>query len=199
MTPVLAKETYSPADLLKMPDGNRFELIDGQLVERDVSTWASYVAGEIHATLRMHCRSSKAGWVFPEGTSYQCFPNEPGKVRRADVSFIKMDRLSLAQATAEGHLPISPDLAVEVMSPNDTAYDVDEKVQSYLAAGTSRVWVVNPQVQTVEVHRAQGLGTILRASDELTGEDLLPGFRCIVREFFLPPPGAVSAAPAPAG
>ena len=193
----LFKVAQTPEELLKLPDRERYELINGQLVERDVSTWASYVAGEIHSILRTHSRSNEAGWVLPEGTSYQCFPDQPTKVRRADVSLIRLDRLSLAQATAEGHLPIAPDLAVEVVSPNDNAYEVDEKVQDFLRAGARRVWVVNPQTQTVAVHRAEGIGAILRASDELSGEELLPGFRCPVSDFFRPPPGAMPASSAP--
>ena len=82
---------------------------------------------------------------------------------------------------------------IEVISPNDTAYEVDEKVQLYLDAGTRLVWVVNPQQRTVEVHRPTSLGSILREQDELTGEDVVPGFACRVGDFFAPPPGAVAA------
>jgi Uma2 family endonuclease len=178
--------------LLRIPDGNLYELIDGQLMEHTMSFWSGYVAGEVHARLREYSRTNQAGWVVPEGVTYQCFP-DPARVRKADVSFIRAARLSLAQATAEGHLPIAPDLAVEVVSPNDLAYDVDAKVQDYLQANVSLVWVVNPQVRVVEVHRRHGPGTILREPDELDGEDVLPGFRCPVRELFLPPPGVAPA------
>ncbi len=119
--------------------------------------------------------------------SYQCFPDEPGKVRRPDTSFIRLDRLSLAQATAEGHCTIAPDLAVEVILPNDTAEEIDERAVAFLRAGTSLVWVVNPRVRTVTIHRRQGQGTVLRKEDELTGEDVIPGFRCQGRELFVPP------------
>jgi Uma2 family endonuclease len=44
----------------------------------------------------------------------------------------------------EGHTRIAPDLAAEVMSPNDLAYEVDRKVKEYLAAGVRLVWVINP-------------------------------------------------------
>jgi Uma2 family endonuclease len=189
MSTVAAPTRYTPEDLLKMPDGDRYELVDGQLVEHTMSTWSSYVAGKMYGQLDSHCQANKAGWVLPEGTTYQCFPDAPNKVRKADVSFIRRERMSLQQATAEGHLPIYPDLAVEVLSPNDLAYEVDAKVQEYLTAGARLVWVVNPQARTVEVHRPQGTGTILRENDELDGEDVLPGFRCRVGDLFLPPPG----------
>ena len=189
MSTLAATTRYTPEDLLRMPDGNRYELIDGQLVEPNMSLWSSYVAGETHGILREFCRGRKPGWLLPEGASYQCFPHAPLKVRKADVSFIKLERLSLAQATEEGHITIAPDLAVEVLSPNDTAYEVDEKVQDYQQAGVSLVWVINPKVRTVVVHRLGGAGTVLHEDDELTGEDVLPGFHCRVGDLFVPPEG----------
>jgi Uma2 family endonuclease len=180
---------YTPEDLLKMPDGDFYELVDGHLVERKMSIWSSYVAGRIYGILDPFCQQNRLGWVFPEGTSFQCFPAAPAKVRRPDTSFIRLSRLSLAMARTEGHCPLAPDLAVEVVSPNDTAYEVDEKVQEFLGAGVPLVWVVNPEQRTVEIHRAAGAGTILRENDEITGEDVIIGFRCRVGDFFLPPAG----------
>jgi Uma2 family endonuclease len=194
MSTVVAKTRYTPEDLLTMPDGDRYELVDGQLVEQNVSIWSSYVAGVIFQALWAHCQQNRLGWTFPEGTTYQCFPQAPSMVRRADVSFIRPERLSLAQATAEGHCPVVPDLLVEVVSPNDTAYEVDAKVRLFLDAGARLVWVVNPQQQTVEVHRATGLGTILRHNDELTGEDVVVGFQCRVADLFQPPAGVGTGA-----
>jgi Uma2 family endonuclease len=192
MSTVVSATQYTPEDLLTMPDGNHYELVDGQLVEHTMSTWASYVAGELHARLRDFSRANRRGWVLPEGTTYQCFPDHPSRVRKADTSFIKLDRMSVEQARAEGHRRIAPDLAAEVVSPNDLAYDVDRKVQEFLTAGVQLVWVVNPEARMVRIHRAQSTGTILREQDELDGEDVLPGFRCPVRELFLPPDGDTS-------
>jgi Uma2 family endonuclease len=189
MSTVAAPTRYTPEDLLKIPDGDRYELVNGRLVEHNMSAWSSYVGGKMYGRLDAYCEANQRGWVFPEGTTYQCFPDEPGKVRKADVSFIRADRMSLAQAAAEGHIPLAPDLAVEVISPNDLAYDVDVKVQEYLRAGVQLVWVINPQTRTVEVHRRQSAGTILGENDDLDGEDVLPGFRCRIGDLFLPPPG----------
>lgn len=177
-------------DLLTMPDGEQYELVDGRLLEQKKSIWSSYVAGNIFRLLDVFCRENCLGWLTLAGASFQCFPALPGRVRKPDVSFIRLQRLSLAQATAEGHCPISPDLAVEVVSPNDTIYEIDEKVQEYLDAGVPLVWVVNPEQRTVEIHRAGGTGTILRENDEISGEEVIPGFRCCVGDFTLPPTGA---------
>src|SRR6516164_2607030 len=103
--------------------------------------------------LFVFCRPKTLGWVFPEGTSYQCFSDAPGKVRKPDVSFIRLERLSAEEAAARGHARIAPELAVEVVSPNDLYEEVDEKVEEWLAAGVQLVWVVSPRLRTVTVHR----------------------------------------------
>ncbi len=189
MITVASEKRYTPEDLLTMPDGKLYELVDGRLVERKTSIWSSYVAGVIFRMLDLFCRDKRLGWVFPEGTSYRCFPALPDRIRKPDVSFIRLHRLSLAQATTEGHGPIAPDLAVEVVSPNDTTYETDEKVREFLDAGVPLVWVVNPEQRTVKIHRAAETGTILRENDEISGEDVIPGFRSRVGDFTLPPPG----------
>jgi len=189
MITVATEKCYTPEDLLTMPDGQFYELVDGRLVERKMSIWSSYVAGVIFHLLNSYCLEHRLGWVLPEGTSFRCFPALPGRVRKPDVAFIRLQRLSLEQATTEGHCPIAPDLAVEVVSPNDTTYETDEKVREFLDAGVPLVWVVNPEQRTVEIHRATGTGTILRENDEIGGEDVIPGFRSRVGDFSLPPAG----------
>lgn len=190
MITVATEKRYTPEDLLTMPGGEHYELVDGRLVERKMSTWSTYVAGVIYGLLDPFCRQNRLGWVFPEGMGFQCFAALPGRVRKADVSFIRLQRLSLAQATTEGHCPIAPDLVVEVISPNDIAYEVDEKIREFLDTGVPLIWIVNPEQRTVEIHRASGPGAILRENDEISGEDVVPGFRCRVGDFTLPPPGA---------
>ena len=192
-TSVIAPQ-YTPEDLLKMPDGERYELVDGNLVERYMTFWSSYIGGELYALLRAYCREQKLGWVAPEGMSYQCFPDAPNRVRRADVSFLRADRLSLPQATAEGHLRTAPDLVAEVISPNDLAYEVEVKIHEWLAAGVRLVWVVNPPVRQVRVHRGDGTVGMVKEDEQLSGEDVVPGFVCRVGELFQPPPGVTPPA-----
>ena len=101
-------------------------------------------------------------------------------MRRADVSLIRTSRLE--GLGDPGQMPIPADLVVEVLSPNDLAYDVDRKIELYLANGFALVWVVNPEVKTVSVHRADGSVSWLREHEEITGESALPGFRRMVWE-----------------
>jgi Uma2 family endonuclease len=164
------------------------------LVERNMSMLSNYIAGVVYSLLFGFCRPKKLGWVFPEGTSYQCFQDDPSKVRRPDVSFVRLERLSPEEAAARGHARLAPDLAVEVVSPSDLYYEVDAKAQEWLDAGVKLVWVVNPRTRSVAIHRADGSSAILHEQDELTGENVIPGFRCQVRELFLLP----TEAPPPA-
>src|SRR4051812_45978514 len=99
MNPATTSARYTPDDLLRMPDGDRYELVDGNLVERKMSFWSSFVAGRLFRLLGNYCESQQLGWAVPEGTSYQCFRDDPRRVRRADVSFLGRERLTLAQAT----------------------------------------------------------------------------------------------------
>ena len=87
---------------------------------------------------------------------------------------------------ARGHVTVAPDLAVEVVSPNDTVYELNKKVQEYLRAGVRLVWVIDPENRTLVVYRANRTLAEFKPEDELTGEDVIPGFRCLVRDFFQP-------------
>jgi Uma2 family endonuclease len=130
------------------------------------------------------------GWVYPEGTSYRCFPDDPKGYRRADASFISIDRMPPATYEDEGHCTTAPDLVVEVISPNDLAEELEEKREEWLAAGVKLVWIVSPTAKTIQVYRADGTSSLLRAADTLTAESVLPGFSCSVSELFRVPGSA---------
>jgi Uma2 family endonuclease len=81
---------------------------------------------------------------------------------------------------------------VEVTSPTDEVYDLEEKIEEYLRAGVRLIWVIHPEVRAIPVIRADGSGLRLRPGGELSGEDVIPGFRCPVDALF---PAAHPAAP----
>ena len=92
---------------------------------------------------------------------------------------------SWASPPEEAFWPGGPDLAVEVVSPDDTVSAVDDKVKAWPDAGASMVWVVNPKWPAVTVYRSATDIKTLTENDELTGEDTVPGFRCRVGEIFV--------------
>ncbi len=186
MNLLLPQPVLTADDLLAMPDGDRFELVDGKLVELPVGTQSSYIGGRILRLLASFCENPFIGWVLPADASYQPFPDRPNLVRKPDVSFIRAGRLP-NETLPEGHARLAPDLAVEVVSPNDLYYEVVQKMAEYRLAGVRLVWLVAPPTRTVQIRPLDGTLAEVGEEEELSGEDVIPGFRCSVRELFQPP------------
>lgn len=183
----VAKTLITPDELALMPEGELCELVDGALVEKSMGSEPSAIAMAIGAALHRHIRKHGLGHVFTTDCGYQCFKDDPRKVRKPDISFVRKGRLP-NDRPPDGFIKLAPDLAVEVLSPNDLAYEVDEKVAEYLAAGVKLVSVVNPKTKTVRIHRPadSALGRIseLAISQTLSGEDVLNDFTCAIAEIF---------------
>ena len=172
-------------------DDKLFELVDGQPLETQMSDLAQLVADNLKDMLVLWAAPDRLGRSFVEAT-YQCFPHQPGMVRRADVSYISSGRLAGYEWT-HSHLSIAPDLAVEVVSPNDNVYDLDRKINDYFRAGVRRVWVINPDLKIVRVHRGPGDIAELVGDVELSDPIVLPGFRCSLSALFARPSAPLMA------
>lgn len=188
MSTLIEYARVTPEDLLEMSDSKQYELVNGQLEEKEVSYLSSLTGIEVSFQLRLFLQEHPIGTVTGSDCSFQCFEDDeddPLKIRRPDVAFIARGRLP-AEQLARGHVTISPDLAVEVVSPNDTVYDLNKKVEEYLRAGVRLVWVIDPENRTLDVYRADRTLARLMPEDELTGEAVVPGFHCQVKDFFKP-------------
>ena len=177
--------TYTADDLLHMPDGDNHELVNGQLVEIEpMGGKAGWIAGQILTQLNLYSDDGKRGWAFPADAGIRCYPDDPEKVRKPDTFFVRRGRLE-NEEIPEGWVPIAPDVVVEVISPTDRYYAVMGKVREYLDAGVRLVWVINPDEQTLMVHRATGGDpSLLHVNDTLSGEDVLTGFSCPLASIF---------------
>lgn len=110
---------------------------------------------------------------------------DPDTVRGPDIALYE-DANTFAELHPKyGEVP--PRVAVEVLSPNDRAGKVLRKINDYLRCGVGLVWVVDPEIRTVTVHRPGKAQVELDESQELTGEDVLPDFRCRIADFFTLP------------
>ncbi len=177
---------YTPEDLLTMPGGERYELVDGHLVEKPMGAESDWIADELRYLLKAFVKSTGGGHTFGPETGYQCFRDDPNKVRKPDGSFIAAGRLP-GNRIPKGHIRIVPDLVIEVISPNDLYYEVEAKVREYQTAGVRLIWVVNPDLRTVKVYDSQaGRVFDLSEGDRLTGGEVLPGFSCLVSDLFPP-------------
>lgn len=193
MTTVAAQPRFTPDDVLRLENEGLYELVGGQLVEKQMSLLASETAGIIGGQLFIFLRQSKAGKLYPE-QSFRCFPQEPDLIRRPDVAVIVASRLS--GLPEEGHTPIAPDLAIEVVSPNDRAYEVDEKIAEYRSAGVKLIWIINPKMRVMRIYRADGnVSELASDSDIVSGDPVLHGFSMPLRELL--PPVQPASAPVP--
>ncbi|HWQ34136.1 MAG TPA: Uma2 family endonuclease [Blastocatellia bacterium] len=172
-------------ELLQMPDdGFRYELVKGEL-HRMPPTGGEHgkISLRLGSMIAWHVRQHKLGVTFAAETGF-LIATDPDTVRAPDASFIRQDRIP-ESGIPKGYIPGAPDLAVEVISPNDIYSEVEAKVLEWLDAGTRMVIVVNPRKHTVTVYRSQTDITILRENDTLSGGDVLPGFSCKVAELFV--------------
>jgi Uma2 family endonuclease len=133
--------------------------------------------------MRLHAfvRQNDLGRLLAAETGFRLFTN-PDTVRAPDVAFVRHDRIP--NPMPRGFAEFAPDLAVEVLSPDDRPGEVLEKVSDWLKGGTRLVWVVDPERRSARAYRDDGDIRLLGETDSLEGEDVLPGFNCQVRELF---------------
>jgi Uma2 family endonuclease len=170
-------------ELERMPDDNyRYELVEGRLIRMSP-------VGGLHGVLTMrlggmladHTRRRNLGFVVTE-VGFTLAIN-PDTVRAPDVAFVRRQR------TPNGKPPRGfwigpPDLAVEVLSPDDRPAAVSAKVTEYLASGVPLVWVLDPDERTVTAYRPHTDPVVFREGDELDAAGVVPGFTCAVRDIF---------------
>lgn len=168
-------------DRLEEPDELSYELDEGELV---VMTKPRPLHNRIVLTLtfelQTYLKKNPVGEVFnPDNL----FVLGPATKRAPDVSFVRAERAGKLDPNAD--IPGAPDLAVEVLSPNDTVSAVRRKVRQYFAAGAQCVWVVFPETREVEVWReAARAQIVLQETGLLEAPDLLPGFSLRVGAIF---------------
>lgn len=179
-----AKTATTAEELLALPDtGKRYELVRGDLKEMTpAGARHGTVAMRLASRLDRHAEESQLGVVLAAETGFR-ISRDPDTVRAPDVSFVARERIPPG-GPPEGYWELVPDLAVEVVSPNDTAAEVQSKVQMWLESGVRLVWVVYPHNRSVVAHESLREITTLTADDALSGGDTAPGFQCSVAEIF---------------
>ena len=165
--------------------GGRYELVDGEVVELSpVNDEHSGIAINIGTAFNNYSRRRgfgqagvEAGYIVLSG---------PDTVRGPDVSFRLVPRNRRRQSA--GFLSGAPDIAVEVLSPSNTATEIERKVREYLAAGAQRVWVAYPATggaaRRVVIHRPDGASVAYTGDDVITDEELPPSFSLPLAEIF---------------
>lgn len=180
---ITTSQLLTAEDLWRLPNNQRRELVKGELRTMAPAGFQhGAVILKLSIRLGVHVEKQTLGTTVGAETGFLLSRN-PDTVRGADIAFVAAARLPQGLLPT-GYFPGAPDLAVEVVSPNDTSAEVEDKVDEYLAAGAKLVWVVNPRRKTVTVHRPQAPLALLGETDTLTGDDVVPGFSCSLAEIF---------------
>lgn len=186
----MASETSAPVGkkwitaegFFRMPDpmdGSRQELVRGEVITMPPPGGLHGVScSRVDRRLGTFAEVNNLGTVAANNTGF-ILARDPDTVRVPDVAFWSWERLPEIPL---GYIEMSPDLAVEVLSPSNTSKQIRAKVEEYFARGVRLVWVVAPEDRTVTIYRSPEEGRVLHESATITGEDVLPGFQCEVRD-----------------
>ncbi len=171
-------------ELLELPDdGKRYELVEGELREMTpAGARHGRAAMKLGSRLDQYTTAEQLGIVLAAETGF-LISQDPDTVRAPDVSFVARERVPPG-GPPDGYWELAPDLAVEVISPNDTAAEVQSKVQMWLESGVRLVWIVYPDTRSVVVYESLKEISTFTAEDTLSGGGVVPGFECKVAEVF---------------
>ena len=178
MSPVASR---TAEDLLRFRQaGKTAELVRGMLIVRE-PPGTGHGARAARLTLRVGAFVERhdLGQVFAQDTGFK-IERDPDTVRAPDVAFVARERL--AHIPDEGYAELAPDWVAEIVSPNDRPGEVLEKVGQWLGAGVRVVWVLDQKRWDARIYRADGTVSTVEPDGELNGEDVLPGFRCPLRD-----------------
>lgn len=169
-------------ELLRRPDLNPCELVNGRVIPfSPAGDEHGGIEVELSARLHQYGKESKRGRTVGGEVGIYIRRN-PDTVRGADIAFISRERD--IHPRAKGFFEVAPELVVEILSPEDRPGKIKEKLRDYFSAGVRVVWLVDPALRRVLVHRSLTNVTVLDRSQVLTCEELLPGFSVPVSEIF---------------
>ncbi len=184
-TTEIGKREWTEAELEALPeDGFIHEVVDGELV---LSPMNNFEHGDIcvrlSGALREFNRKHRLGVVLDSSTGFWMFNRN---CRAPDISFIPKERLLRLgfNPRTRRFFPGAPDLAVEVLSPNNTRAEPDARLRDFFSSGTQLAWIIDPENESVEVRRSLAQHRLIGPGGELDGEPLLPGFRYPTADLF---------------
>jgi Uma2 family endonuclease len=169
--------------LARIPNLGPCELVKGEIVLGS-PTGATHGGSEslIAFSLNAFAVPRKLGHVLVGEVGIYT-GHDPDTVRGADVVFISSERYA-RRNRRKAYLDVAPELVVEVLSPWDRRKDVLQKIEEYFACGVVSVWIADPGKRTIRVHQSPRESRLLGAEDDLSCEEVLPGFKVRVADLF---------------
>lgn len=172
-----------------------FELRRGEVIELSRPKKPhGIVAGNIATELNLYARQVRKGYVLSNDTGV-VLEETPGTVVGPDVAYC-VDASTYDEVEPKW-AETPPVLTVEVLSPTDKMSQVNQKIADYIRAGVKVVWLADPELKTVTVYRPAQSLIVLKAADDLTGGEEMPGFTCKVADFFRLPGDKPATQPPP--
>jgi Uma2 family endonuclease len=181
LQPAPGEATEQDLLTIREQEGRICELVNGILVEKPMATFESRLAAILIYFLELFLEGHDLGAVLDGAGLLRLFP---GRVRAPDVSFISWKRMPNQEFPDEAIAALTPDLAVEILSPSNTEEEMREKVRDYFRAGGKLVWIVDPVSRTVRVYTSQRRSVVLTEDGTLDGRKVLPGFALPIRQWF---------------
>jgi Uma2 family endonuclease len=176
-----AQMTVEEFEAYPFPDG-KVELVRGEpRVNPPAGVPHGIVESNLARLLYLSGVDPKLGRVFTDGLGYELIAL-PRTVRDPDMSFVRSERLP--RPVVAGFCKIVPDLVVEVLSPSEKAWELQEKLEDYAVAGVPLIWVIDEKRRTVRVLTAGNPERTIPSDGTLDGGEVMPGFSCRVAELF---------------
>jgi Uma2 family endonuclease len=170
------KQRLTEEEFLRLPDdGRKYELVEGEA--REVPAGVLHDAIVMRIGFLMYPSAQKVGFLAASSAGFKMVT---GNIRSPDVSLVLRERLPEGKPP-QGFLEGAPDLAIEVLSPNEDWAELGRKLGEYFASGSKEVWLVDPEKPMVTVYKSLTEVRVFYADDEISTE-LLPSFRCKVSE-----------------
>ncbi len=181
--PPVNQKIWTDEQFMALPeDGNLYELVDGELVVLAYSGLEhGYLASFLGSFLTTFVRTYKLGVTCDSSTAFKM---KTGNNRSPDIAFIAKERLQGLKRLPKGFFEGAPDLAVEIISPNNTFEEIHNKLVEYFENGTRLVWVILPDEDCVLVYHKPKPSKLLQLEDSLDGEDVVPNFSLPLMELF---------------
>ena len=176
---------WTVEDLLaRANDVNRYELVRGDLIMMSpASPVQGRYASRLTSVLTVYADENNLGEVYTAEPGFELHSEPEVVVRAPDVAFVRKDRIPPPDQQ-KGYWQLAPDLAVEIISPSETATQIQEKVQDYLSAGTKLIWLVFPEQKIVTEYQLPDQVRQLGITANLEGGEVLPGFRYELKKLF---------------
>lgn len=177
---VPAPGTATEADLME-PHAKLCELVDGVVVEKAMGDRESLLGHFIGRRIGNHVEAGDLGVVLGEAGHIRVRPDQ---LRAPDVTYIPWSAFPAGEIPDEAYWSVTPDLIVEVLSPDNTTPEIDRKLREFFAMGCKLAWVIHPPTRTAKIYTSAKRFKLIDAAGTLDGGKVLPGFTLPLADVF---------------